>query len=133
LLDYEDERMTCLEWLLEVGKNLDEYEGYALGTVEPRSYRMDQLYRWVWDTTGEYTPNVKPDHADPWMKHVAQAEYSSTHKTNCQKALQMLFKWRHHERGTDQWEPAIKFSEDSSSQPRDYLTRQEREQIRTAE
>jgi len=71
-------------------------------------------------------------HADAWIRSLAQSDYSSTHKTNCQKSLQMLFKWRHHERGTKEWEPSIRFSEDSSSQPRDYLTMDEREQIRNA-
>nr|WP_256405478.1 site-specific integrase [Haloplanus ruber] len=44
----------------------------------------------------------------------------------------MLFKWRHHESGTSQWEPSLKFSEDSSNHPRDYLTEREREKIRDA-
>lgn len=132
LLDYEDERTACLEWLLSLGKNPEKGEGYAHGTVKPRSYRMDQFYRWVWEYEGGYTTNVTPSHADDWTRYLAQADYSSTHKTNCQKALQMLFKWRHREHGVDQWDPSIRFSEDSSSQPRDYLTRQEREQVRNA-
>jgi integrase len=130
--DYKSERRDCLEWLLSLGKNPARGEGYAFGTVKPRSYRMDQFYRWVWEREGSYTTNVTPKHADLWSRELAQSDYSSTHKTNCQKALQMLFKWRHAERGIDEWDPSIKFSEESSSQPRDYLTRNEREKIRNA-
>nr|WP_169302447.1 site-specific integrase [Halorientalis salina] len=44
----------------------------------------------------------------------------------------MLFKWRHHEHGVSKWEPSIRFSEESSTKPRDYVTPREREQIRNA-
>ena len=131
-LDYENERKTCLKWLLTFGKNPAKGEGYAFGTVRPRSYRMDKFYRWVWDQEDGYTANVRPEHGEKWLRHLAQADYSSTHKSNCQKAAQMLFKWRHHEGGTAEWDPSIKFSENSSSQPSDYLTQRERELVRDA-
>jgi integrase len=65
------------------------------------------------------------------MHDLAQQDKSSTHKSNCQKAVKMLLKWRHHEHGTGTWTPDITFSE-NSSQPRDYLTREERQAIREA-
>ncbi len=132
LLNYKSERKDCLQWLLTFGKNPAKGEGYAFGTVQPRSYRMDQFYRWVWEQEDGYTANVQPEHGDEWLRYLAQTDYSSTHKSNCQKAIQMLFKWRHHESGTSQWEPSLKFSEDSSNHPRDYLTEREREKIRDA-
>lgn len=131
-LDYQTEREDCLSWLLAVGKTPNKGEGYALGTVKPRSYRMDQFYRWVWSQEEGYTVAISPKHADEWSQYLARTDYSSTHKTNCQKALKMLFKWRHYEKGGSLWDPEIQFTEDSSSQPRDYLTRGEREQIRNA-
>jgi site-specific recombinase XerD len=130
LLDYRSEREDCLEWLLTFGKNPDRAEGYAFGTVEPRSYRMDRFYRWVWESEEGYTANVKHEHADAWMRHLAQRDVSATHKTNCLKALKTLFKWRRHEHGLAEWEPAFQFSKEESSQPRDYLTREERNAVR---
>jgi len=130
LLDYRSEREDCLTWLLTFGKNPDRAEGYAVGTVEPRSYRMDRFYRWVWEDEGGYTVNVTHDHADGWLRHLAQRDVSATHKTNCLKSLKMLFKWRRHEHGLGEWEPAIRFAKERSSQPRDYLTREERTAIR---
>jgi integrase len=45
----------------------------------------------------------------------------------------MLYKWRHHQRGGEQWEPSITFSKkNQSTTPRDYLTREERTKIRDA-
>ena len=93
---------------------------------------MDMFYRWVWDQDGGYTANVTHDHADGWMRALAREDKSGTHKLNCQKAVKMRMKWRHHEHGLGEWTPDITFSEDSSTQPRDYLTEKERSQIREA-
>ena len=92
---------------------------------------MDLFYRWVWEQEGGYTANVLPNHADGWMRHLAQQDKSSTHKSNCQKAVKMLLKWRHHEQGISEWDADFTFSEDAR-QPRDYLTREERQAIREA-
>ncbi len=131
LHDYRAEREDCLSWLLTFGKSPSEADGYAYETVKTRGFRMDLFYRWVWGQEGGYTANVTPDHADDWMTHLARQDKSGTHKSNCQKAVQMLFKWRHHDRGHADWEPDIRFSDDRS-QPRDFLTRTERTAIREA-
>ncbi|MFB6228725.1 MAG: tyrosine-type recombinase/integrase [Halobacteriales archaeon] len=131
-LDYQSEREDCLSWLLTFGKSPKRGDGYALGTVKPRAYRMDQFYRWVWEQENGYTSHISHEHADAWMRHLAQADYSNTHKTNCQKAAKMLFKWRAHERGEDAWDPSIRFSDNTATSPKDYLTRDERTQIRDA-
>lgn len=132
LLDYRSEREECLEWLLTFGKKPVEATGYAPGTVKPRCYRMDRFYRYVWDLEGGYTVNLLHDHADSWMNHLARRDVSATHKRNCMKSLMMLYKWLHHERGLGDWEPEFRFSADSSNQPRDYLTLDERRAIRDA-
>jgi integrase len=132
LLDYRSEREECLRWLLTFGKKPDEAVGYAQGTVKPRSYRMDRFYRFVWQQERGYTVNLTHDHADTWMDHLAQRDVSQTHKQNCQKSLQMLYKWLHHERGLGEWDPEFRFSADSATKPRDYLTKEERGAIRDA-
>lgn len=132
LQDYRTEREACIRWLLTSGKDPEKHDGYALSTVKTRSRRMDRFYRWVWDSENGYTLNVTPDHADAWMDDLAQQDKSGAHKSNCQKAIRSLFKWRHHERGGAKWDPSITFSDSSASQPRDYLTREERTQVREA-
>lgn len=43
----------------------------------------------------------------------------------------MLYKWRHHQRGAERWDPEITFTrKNQSTTPRDYLTREERSKIR---
>lgn len=116
----------------DYGKEPEKAEGYAEGTVKPRSYRIDRFYRWVWEQEDGYTVNLMHDHADGWMDHLAHRDVSATHKVNCQKSLQMLYKWLHHERGSGQWEPDITFSADNSSNPWDFLTKEERKAVRNA-
>ena len=132
LLDYRNEREDCLEWLLTFGKRPAEAEGYAVGTIKPGAYRMDRFYRFVWEQEGGYTANVSHDHADAWMKHLARGDASATNKRNSQKAVKRLFKWREHEHGRSAWDPDITFAADSSTNPRDYLTRDERSAVREA-
>lgn len=132
LLDYRAEREECLRWLLAYGKDPDKAKGYAKGTIKPRAYRMDQFYRFVWEQEEGYTANLTHDHADAWMDHLAHRDVSAVHKVNCQKSVKMLYKWLHHKRGIGEWSPAITFSADNSSNPRDYLTREERSAIRDA-
>jgi site-specific recombinase XerD len=130
-LDYESVRKDCLSWLLVFGLKPKKGEGYAYQTVKARAYRMDAFYRHVWETTGGYTADVTHEHADAWMRELAEQDKTNAHKANCQKAVQMLFNWREHEHGLDPWDPTVRFSESSgASQPRDYLTRDERKQLR---
>ena len=132
LLDYRSEREECLRWLLAYGKEPKKAKGYAKGTVKPRSYRIDRFYRFVWEREEGYTVNLAHDHADAWMDHLAHRDVSATHKVNCQKSLKMLYKWLHHERNLGKWNPEITFSADNSSNPRDFLTKEERSAIRDA-
>ena len=133
LVDYRTARENCLTWLLAMGKDPQKAEGYAHSTVSNRAYRMDQFYRWVWDEYGGYTTDVRHEHADAWLRELAGQDKSNVHKDLCLKALQMLFKWREHEHGLAEWEPALRFSTGSrTTQPRDFLTVEERRQIREA-
>jgi len=132
-LDYESVREDCLSWLLVFGIKPKKGEGYAFETVKARAHRMDAFYRYVWESIGGYTADLTHEHADSWMRELAQQDKTNAHKANCQKAVQMLFKWRQHEHGLDEWEPAISFSDSSgASKPRDYLTRDERKMVREA-
>ncbi len=132
-LNYRSEREQCLDWLLTFGIEPKTADGYAKTTVSNRAFRMDQFYRWVWDQEGGYTTNLTLDHADNYLRHLAGQQKSNAHKNSCRKALMMLYKWRHHQRGADKWEPEITFSrKNQSTTPRDYLTRKERTAIRDA-
>jgi site-specific recombinase XerD len=114
-LDYRSEREHCLDWLLTFGKEPEKAEGYATTTVKNRASRMDQFYRWVWEQEDGYTSNLTHEHADDYLRYLAGQEKSNAHKNACRKAVMMLYKWRHHQRGADPWEPEITFSRKNKS------------------
>lgn len=132
LVDYRSLRESLIQWSLNIGKNPDQAEGYAYDTVRARANRLDIFYRWVWDQEDGYTATVTHEHADQYMQELAYGDSSDTHKANVQKAIKMLFKWRHHQYGDDLWDPKMSFSGRTSTQPRDFLTRDERAKIREA-
>jgi len=134
IVDYRDHREQLIKWILNIGKDPEKAEGYAHVTARQRAYRLDRFYRWVWRNHGGYTLSITTDHADEYMKHLAYQEKSTTWKANAQKAVKMLFKWQNFNRGKAiDWEPSINFNQNrGSTQPRDFLTREERRTLREA-
>jgi integrase len=131
--DYEEHRRSFLNWLINIGKNPSKGEGYAKETVRGRSCRVDQFYRWVWSEEGRYTTTVTHDHADTYMEELAYGDTSQDNKANKMKSLKTLFRWRAYKFGEEEWEPQITFSNDTSTtNPKDYLTIEERKQLREA-
>jgi len=116
-----------------LGKNPEKAEGYAQETIRRRADNLDMIYRWVWDTNDGYTTTITHEHADTYTRELAYSDYSNTHKSNLVKSLKMLFRWREWEFDDDPWDPPLTFSQtDTSTQPRDHLTRAERRQVREA-
>jgi integrase len=133
LTDYKDHRRSFIRWLVNIGKNPQKAEGYATETARVRSSRADQFYRWVWKQEGRYTTSVTHNHADAYMKELAYGDTSQDNKANHMKAVKTLFRWRAQELGDEEWEPEIKFSNDTSTtNPKDYLTVEERKKLREA-
>lgn len=133
LTDYLDHRRKLVQWMQSIGKDREKAEGYARVTVYHRAYRTDAFYRRVWDKEGGYTTRVTHDHADSYMRELAYSDYSQDHKANLQKAIKMLFRWRAWEFGDEPWDPDIYFGNDNTTtNPRDYLTRDERTKLREA-
>lgn len=133
ITDYAEHRRAYIKWVLNFGKDPESAEGYAKSTARIRFSRTDQFYRWVWEQEGHYTTAVTHEHADAYMKELAYSDKSQDHKANTMKTLKMLFRWRAWEFGEKEWEPEITFSNDSSTtNPKDYLTVEERQKVREA-
>lgn len=83
---------------------------------------MDYFYRWVWEEDGGYTADVTHQHADEFLQQLAYEDRSTADRANHLKSLKMLFTWRQHEHGMDEWQPMITFYSDdgaTSSRVRD--------------
>lgn len=132
-LDYRSHRRDLLRWCLTQGKKPAKAEGYSEETIRVRAGHIDRFYRWVWSEKDQYTTYVTHDIADRYMDHLAFNEDMQTStKAKYQKSLKMLWKWREHERDGEAWDPEITFAEPSQSQPREYLTLDERRRVREA-
>ena len=134
LEDYRSYRADMIKWMLNLGKNPDKVEGYAVDTVKQRAYQIDKFYRWIWEQEDGYTLKATVELADEYSKELAYEDYSQTHKAQAQKGIKTLFKYFNHERGEDiDWEPEIKFNNGGSThQVRDFLSSEERRKIKQA-
>jgi site-specific recombinase XerD len=131
-LDYQNHRRTLLKWLHTKGKNPDRGKGYSQSSLRNTAYRLDQFYRWVWDETG-YTTNITSNHGNAYLEYLKETDTSDANKRKILSALKRLFTWKQHTQGIEPWDPEVSFSSgDSSSQPREYLTKKERTKIREA-
>jgi len=91
------------------------------------------FYRFVWEKEGGYTLSITHEHADEYMKELAYGDSSQDNKANHMKAVKALFRWRSYEFDEEEWEPEITFSNNTSTtNPRDYLTIDERKKLREA-
>jgi integrase len=130
--DYRLHRKNLLQWTLSEGKKPHKKEGYSTETIKPYYNRHDVVFRWVWRQEDGYTKQVTTEHANEYVKLLANSdEYSEYHKSGCVKALNIYFKWKRHEKGGNGWESPITFSP-GDHQPQDYLTLKERIKIREA-
>jgi hypothetical protein len=131
-VDYAEHRRDWIQWTLTMGKEPDKCEGYSTATMKSHAASIDRFFRWLWCDRG-CTTVVTTDDADNRLKELAFDDASQNHKLNAMKALKTYLKWRHQERGSEQWEPAFTFSQpnrrDSSG---DALSRGERTLIREA-
>lgn len=131
LVNYRRYKQDLIQWLLHVGKDPDYAEGYAEATVRQVSYKTDSFFSWIWDERGHYTTRATIEDADEYMLTLIYGDHSSGHKSSTQKCIKRLFKWRRSLGEDLDWEPAHSFTSEVS-QPRDYLTREERGRIREA-
>lgn len=129
--DYKQYRQNILEWLYTEGKNPDRKEGYSHTVTRNMAYRLSKISRWLWEREGRYTTNISHDHADAYIRELAEKDWKNSNKSQYVKALKRLFKWKQHKRNSDQWEPEITFYASSEEyQPQDFFTLKERKRLR---
>lgn len=133
LASYQEHRRDLITWMQERGKVPWNEIGYAHETVKMRASRLDLFYRLVWHSEERYTEDITTDHADAWMRHLADRDVSQAYRLSCQKAAMTLFRWKSDRQNKEiEWVPAIRFKPDSAHNPRDILTREERRAVREA-
>lgn len=133
-INYKEHRVRFLSWLLNVGKDPERATGYSGYTVYSTAYRTAQFDKWRWDKFGGYTWPPTEDEASAFVEWLAHDyEYSETAKGKLQEGVKRYNKWLRHDKGSDKWEYEYTFnSSGGNHQPQDFLTQEERGQIRQA-
>ena len=129
LIAYKNHRTDLIKWLSRMGKNPDKLEGYAYDTAKNYASIIDKFHREVWDEKG-YTIDLSHDNADNYLRSMvlSDREYSESHLHNVKLALAAYFRFQ----GED-WESDISISSPSgTTQPKDYVTIEERTALREA-
>lgn len=130
--DYRERRKEFAHWLLLEGKDPRDVEGYSESTAKKTMYRVSYFERVIWEHEGEYVPVMTIDHADEYIQAMAYSDMSQSHKHHTLHSLKRYFKWRHHEFGTDEWNPDRSFTVSNTQKPQDYLKVEERRKVRQA-
>lgn len=132
-LDYWTYRKQFLTGLLKVLKHPETAEGYSPYTVYADGYRTATFDRWLWANRGGYRVPPMEDDAAAYLQEVAYSDKSQTAKGKIQEALRRYSKWLQHTRGQDKWEFDWSFDgSGGNTQPRDFLTIEERRKVRQA-
>jgi len=133
LADYRQYRREFLRWLRTRGKNPEKYEPYSDYTAYESAYRCARYDAWVWDHESRYTAPPRPEHATEYIKNtVAYRDVSTATKGKTEEALARYHSWCSQERNGEEWDHDQIFDSSGSDAPRDFLTRDERRQLREA-
>jgi integrase len=127
---YREHRRKYISWLAREGQDPDALEGYAYDTYYTYANIGCQFHRYVWNQEGAFTLNLTHDHADDYLisKKMSDEDYSASHLHNIKLALKAYFRYV-----DDEWNPDITVkSESGISQPKDFVTEDERKALREA-
>lgn len=127
---YREHRRKYIDWLANEGQDPDAFEGYAYDTYYSYANLTCLFHRFVWNSEGRFTLNLTHEHAKDYLrkKKTSDTDYSSSHLHNIKLALKAYFRYTGNE-----WDPDISIKSKSGiSQPRDFVTEEERKALREA-
>jgi len=122
--DYRDFKQEVLTWLANYGKNPKKGEGLADSTLKSTHYKLETVFRWLWDYDQQYSTDLTPAKAERFIHLLNMSDgmidSSVLHHV---KVVKRFFKYHNHTHGTDyEWEPDLDLSQ-ANGEERDYLNR----------
>lgn len=127
---YRGHREKLIKWLAKQGKDPEKLEGYAHDTYYTYANVIDQFHRHIWDENSSFTLDLSHAQADEYLRGLilSDQDYSSSHLHNTKLALKAYFRFT-----GDEWEPEVSVPSSSGvSQPKDFVTEDERKALREA-
>ncbi|SFR50082.1 Phage integrase family protein [Halogeometricum limi] len=122
--DYEDFKEEVLTWFANYGKNPEKGDGLADSTLQSTHYKLETVFRWLWDYEEEYTTDLTPAKAERFIHLLNMSDgmidSSVLHHV---KVIKRFFKYHNHVHGTDwEWDPDVELSQ-ANGDERDFLHR----------
>lgn len=122
--DYQDFKHDLLTWLGSFEKNPRKAERLASSTLQSTHYKLETVFRWLWDIEEAYTTELTPEHADSFIQLLDRSNgmIDSTVLHHA-KAIKRSFKYSNYVHGTEyDWDPEAELSP-ANGDERDYLRR----------
>ncbi|MFK5603756.1 MULTISPECIES: tyrosine-type recombinase/integrase [Haloferax] len=122
--DYYDFKEEVLTWLANYGKHPEKGEGLAESTLQSTHYKLETVFRWLWDYEQKYTTDLTPEKADRFIHLLNMSDgMIDSSVLHHLKVIKRFFKFHNHVHGTDyDWDPDVELSQ-SNGDERDYLHR----------
>ncbi|NHX38730.1 MULTISPECIES: site-specific integrase [Haloarcula] len=108
--DYERFKIDLLRWLLNEGKDTYRREGFAESTVKTTHYKVEEAYRWLWETEGEFTKEITPHQATELLDQLMRnSPHPDSYVHTFEKCIRRLFKFFREQknREVEEWEHDI--------------------------
>ncbi|MFC6614722.1 tyrosine-type recombinase/integrase [Halopenitus salinus] len=108
--DYKQYKITFIRWLMNEGKDTYRGEGFSESTVKTTHYKIDEVYKWLWEQEGEFTKEITQEQAtellDTLMKH---STHPDSYVYTFEKCIRRLFKYKREAQNRDipEWEHDI--------------------------
>lgn len=132
--DYEDFKIEFLTWMATDGKNPTKREGYADTTIQGTHYRIDKIFRSLWNYTGDYTTELTEEAATELIvKLVQHPEYDDNRILKYVKSIKRLFKFYNQTQGRSiEWDHGEQLTQEEGEKNRDYFRPGEMRQLYNA-
>jgi integrase len=108
--DYERFKIDLLRWLLNEGKDTYRREGFAESTVKTTHYKVEEAYRWLWETEGEFTKEITPHRATELLDQLMRnSPHPDSYVHTFEKCIRRLFKYFREQKNREvkEWEHDI--------------------------
>lgn len=93
--DYKQYKITFIHWLINTGKDTYRGEGFSESTVRTTHYKIDEVYKWLWEEEGEFTKELTTEQAtallDKLMRH---SSHPDSYVYTFEKCIRRLFKYK---------------------------------------
>lgn len=93
--DYKQYKITFLRWLINEGKDTYRGEGFSESTVRTTHYKIDEVYKWLWEQEDEFTKELTREQAtqllDTLMRH---SSHPDSYVYTFEKCIRRLFKFK---------------------------------------